>query len=143
MKILHVIPSVAPRYGGPSKAVYTMCRALQDRGIEVLIATTNADGERRASRRFGREDRLSGRANHFLPRQWSEALKYSRPLALWLEQNVKNFDLAHIHAVFSHACVAAARACRKNVVPYLVRPLGTLDLGVSNKRAFASASSGI
>ena len=44
LKILHVIPSVAPRYGGPSKAVYTMCRALQDRGIEVLIATTNADG---------------------------------------------------------------------------------------------------
>ena len=44
MKILHVIPSVAPRYGGPSQAVYTMCRALQDRGTEVLIATTNADG---------------------------------------------------------------------------------------------------
>jgi glycosyltransferase involved in cell wall biosynthesis len=71
----------------------------------------------------------------FFPRQWSEALKYSRPLAVWLEQNVKNFDLAHIHAVFSHACVAAARACRKNVRPYLVRPLGTLDPWSLNQKS--------
>jgi glycosyltransferase involved in cell wall biosynthesis len=127
LKILHVIPSVAPRYGGPSQAVYTMCRALQDRGIEALIATTNADGSGELPVALGEKIVYQGAPTIFFPRQWSEALKYSRPLALWLEQNVKNFDLAHIHAVFSHACVAAARACRKNVVPYLVRPLGTLD----------------
>jgi glycosyltransferase involved in cell wall biosynthesis len=127
LKILHVIPSVAPRYGGPSKAVYTMCRALQDRGIEVLIATTNADGSEELPVALGEKLVYQGAPTIFFPRQWSEALKYSRPLALWLEQNVKNFDFAHIHAVFSHACVAAARACGKNVVPYLVRPLGTLD----------------
>jgi glycosyltransferase involved in cell wall biosynthesis len=127
LKILHVIPSVAPRYGGPSKAVYTMCRALQDRGIEVLIATTNADGSGELPVALGEKIDYQGAPTIFFHRQWSEALKYSRPLALWLEQNVKNFDLAHIHAVFSHACVAAARACRENAVPYLVRPLGTLD----------------
>jgi len=127
LKILHVIPSVAPRYGGPSKAVYTMCRALQDRGIEVLIATTNADGSEELPVALGEKIVYQGAPTIFFPRQWSEALKYSRPLALWLEQNVKIFDFAHIHAVFSHACVAAARACRKNVVPYMVRPLGTLD----------------
>ena len=127
MKILHVIPSVAPRYGGPSQAVYTMCRALQDQGTEVLIATTNADGSGELPVALGEKIVYQGAPTIFFPRQWSEALKYSRPLALWLEQNVKNFDLAHIHAVFSHACVAAARACRKSVVPYVVRPLGTLD----------------
>ena len=127
MKILHVIPSVAARYGGPSQAVYTMCRALQDQGTEVLIATTDADGSGELPVALGEKIVYQGAPTIFFPRQWSEALKYSRPLALWLEQNVKNFDLAHIHAVFSHACVAAARACRKNIVPYLVRPLGTLD----------------
>jgi glycosyltransferase involved in cell wall biosynthesis len=76
---------------------------------------------------LGEKIDYQGAPTIFFHRQWSEALKYSRPLALWLEQNVKNFDLAHIHAVFSHACVAAANACRKNFVPYLVRPLGTLD----------------
>jgi glycosyltransferase involved in cell wall biosynthesis len=63
----------------------------------------------------------------FFPRQWSEALKFSYPLARWLNSNISQFDVVHIHAVFSHACLAAARACRRNRVPYIVRPLGTLD----------------
>jgi len=126
-KVLHVIPSVAPRYGGPSQAIYTMCRALQEEGTEILIATTNADGSGEVPVALGERVIYQGVGTIFFARQWSEALKYSRPLALWLEDNVKDFDLAHIHAVFSHACVAAARACRKRHVPYLVRPLGTLD----------------
>jgi glycosyltransferase involved in cell wall biosynthesis len=127
LKILHVIPSVAPRYGGPSQAVYTMCRALQAQGADVLIATTNADGSKELPVTLGETIVYQDVATIFFARQWSEALKYSRPLALWLERNINGFDLAHIHAVFSHACVAAAKASRKNCVPYLVRPLGTLD----------------
>jgi glycosyltransferase involved in cell wall biosynthesis len=127
LKVLHIIPSVAARYGGPSYAIYTMCRALQAQGAEVLIATTNADGSGELPVTLREKIVYRDVATIFFARQWSEALKYSRPLALWLEQNINNFDLAHIHAVFSHACVAAARACRKNGVPYLIRPLGTLD----------------
>jgi glycosyltransferase involved in cell wall biosynthesis len=127
LKILQVIPAVAPRYGGPSQAIFTMCRALQAQGVEVLIATTNADGSVELPVALGEKIMYQDTPAIFFDRQWSEALKYSRPLALWLERNVKNFDLAHIHAVFSHACVSAARACGKNGVPYVVRPLGTLD----------------
>jgi glycosyltransferase involved in cell wall biosynthesis len=127
LKILHVIPAVAPRYGGPSQAIFTMCRALQAQGVEVLIATTNADGSVELPVTLGEKIVYRDTPAIFFDRQWSEALKYSRPLALWLERNIKNFDLAHIHAVFSHACVSAARACGKNGVPYVVRPLGTLD----------------
>ena len=104
-----------------------MCRALHAQGIEVLIATTNADGSEELPVALGEKIVYQDVATIFFARQWSEALKYSRPLALWLERNINSFDLAHIHAVFSHACVAAAGACRKNGVPYLVRPLGTLD----------------
>jgi glycosyltransferase involved in cell wall biosynthesis len=45
----------------------------------------------------------------------------------WLDENVRSFDVVHIHAVFNHSSIAAARACRKHLVPYVVRPLGTLD----------------
>ena len=48
-------------------------------------------------------------------------------MASWLNANIKNFGLAHIHAVFNHSSVAAARACRDAGVPYVIRPLGTLD----------------
>ena len=44
MRVLHVIPAVAPRYGGPSQAVVGMCRALDARGVTTMVATTNADG---------------------------------------------------------------------------------------------------
>jgi glycosyltransferase involved in cell wall biosynthesis len=126
-KVLHVIPAIARRYGGPSQAIYTICRALQTQGSEILIATTNADGDEELPVVLGEKIVYQDVPTIFFARQWSESLEYSRTLALWLESNVSNFDLAHIHAVFSHACVAAARACRKNAVPYLVRPLGTLD----------------
>jgi len=126
-KVLHVIPSIAPRYGGPSQAIYTMCRALQRQGTEILIATTNADGNEELPVALEEKILYQGVQTIFFARQWSEALKYSRPFALWLERNVGKFDLVHIHAVFSHACVSAARACRKQRVPYIVRPLGTLD----------------
>lgn len=127
LKVLHVIPAVAPRYGGPSQVLYTMSQALQSLGVEILIATTNADFDTVLPVTLGRKIIYQEVPTIFFSRQWSEALKYSRPLAEWLDHHIKDFDLVHIHAVFSHACIAAARICRKYKIPYLVRPLGTLD----------------
>ncbi|MBV9328287.1 MAG: glycosyltransferase [Chloroflexi bacterium] len=125
--MLHVIPSIAPRYGGPSSAVVGMCTSLQNRGVAVQIATTDADGPARLPVPHGRRMEWSGVPTVFFPRQLSEAYKYSRPLASWLAENVAEFDVVHVHAVFSHACLAASSACRRRGVPYVVRPLGTLD----------------
>jgi glycosyltransferase involved in cell wall biosynthesis len=127
VRVLHVIPSVAPRYGGPSRAVIEMCRALRGRGVDTLIATTDADGGGRLAVDLGQPTLYSNVPAILFPRQWSEAYKYSWPLARWLESHVADFEVVHIHAVFSHACLAAAKACRKKGVPYIVRPLGTLD----------------
>ena len=111
MKILHVIPAIAPRYGGPSQAIIEMCWALQREGTEVLIATTDADGECRLA--VGTETQTVYRSvpTVFFRRQLSEAFKYSHYLACWLDKNVDSFDVVHIHAVFSHSSIAAARAC--------------------------------
>ena len=113
MRVLHVIPSVSERSGGPGLAIVPMCRALQAQGIEVVLVTTE------------------GSQNVDVPAIFFESqlgeFKYSRPLATWLDSNANHFDAAHIHAVFNHACVTAARACRKANVPYVIRPLGTLD----------------
>src|SRR5688500_2283201 len=61
------------------------------------------------------------------PSQLGESFKYSRPLAAWLNSHIHEFGLAHIHAVFNHSSIAAAHVCRKAAVPYVVRPLGTLE----------------
>lgn len=127
LRVLHVIPAVAPRYGGPSRAIFEMCRPLAGRGASVVVATTDADGGGRLPVELGREVDYNGVPTIFFRRQFSEAYKFSAPLARWLRRNISAFDVVHIHAVFSHACIAAAKACRRGGVPYVVRPLGTLD----------------
>ena len=105
-------------------AIVPMCRALQARGIEVLLATTDADvGEIES----GRVVDYEGVPAIFFPTQLGASFKYSRPLSMWLEANADHFDVGHIHAVFNHSSVAAARAFRRARVPYVIRPLGTLD----------------
>jgi glycosyltransferase involved in cell wall biosynthesis len=101
--------------------------ALPAKGVSVLIATTDADGPRRLPVQIGATLDWQGIPAIFFRRQWSEAFKYSGPLAGWLGHHVAEFDVVHVHAVFSHACLAASQACRRTGVPYVVRPLGTLD----------------
>ncbi len=125
MKVLHVIPSVSERSGGPGQAIIPMCHSLQEQGTEVTIATTDAGLRERPM--LGAAGVYKGVPTVFFPLQWGESFKYSKPLATWLDANVNKFDVVHIHAVFNHACLAAASACRKHHVPYVVRPLGTLD----------------
>jgi glycosyltransferase involved in cell wall biosynthesis len=124
MRVLHVIPSVSDRSGGPATAIVPMCRALSESGIEVLLATTNSGLEMEVP--DGPVD-FRGVSTAFFPAQFLESFKFSKPMSAWLNKNVGSFDVVHIHAVFNHACVAAANACRKQRVPYVVRPLGTLD----------------
>jgi glycosyltransferase involved in cell wall biosynthesis len=126
VRVLHVIPGIAPRYGGPSRAVLDMCRALQLQGCEILIVTTDADGESRLAVELGKALLYDGVPTIFFLRKWGEIFQYSSSLSDWLRVNVGNFDVVHIHAVFSHASLAAARVCRKRGIPYIVRPLGSL-----------------
>jgi glycosyltransferase involved in cell wall biosynthesis len=138
MKVLHVIPGISKGEGGPSQAIFPMCQALSVGGVDLLLATTDDgllattdDGLSGANRNgkllYGQISDYKGQPTIFFPSQLGNSFKYSRPFARWLNSNVANYDLVHIHAVFNHACIAAARACRKHDVPYIVRPLGSLD----------------
>ena len=129
MRILHVIPSISERSGGPAHAIFPMCRALLKRGFDIAIATTN-DGVTNGARANGygpNGNSHKGVQTYIFPITLNHSFKYSRSLANWLTLNVRQYDAVHIHAVFNHACVAAARACQKQQIPYVVRPLGTLD----------------
>jgi glycosyltransferase involved in cell wall biosynthesis len=127
LKVLHVIPAVSPKYGGPSHAIVAMCRALMTRGVHVQIASTNAEPDGHIDVELESLTSFEGVPAIFFRKDWSEAFKYSRTMANWLDRNVADFDVAHIHGVFSHACLSAARACQRAGVPYLIRPLGNLD----------------
>lgn len=68
-------------------------------------------------------------------RKNTEFYKVSWGLRTWLRRHVLEFDVVHIHALFSFSSTAAASAAQRAGVPYIVRPLGVLNRwGVENRR---------
>ena len=134
MKVLHVIPSVAPDSGGPAQAIIPMCRQLKSQGVDVLLVTTDAGITTNSPIRDRVVD-YKGVSTVFFKSQLGESFKFSRPMSVWLDRNITKFDLVHVHAIFNHASIAATRACQNQHVPYVIRPLGSLDpWSMSQKR---------
>src|SRR5688500_4459003 len=122
LRVLHVIPSISPRRGGPSVAMTLMARGLTQAGVDVQVVTTDDDGaDRRAAPPVPDH---AGRFQVF-PRDLS-AYTVSRGLVRWIAKHVNEFEVVHTHAVFSHTSNAAARIAQRAGVPTIIRPLGTL-----------------
>lgn len=133
-KILHVIPSVGPQRGGPSVLMRTLARALSQAGMEVHVATTDDNGPGRLRVPHGVPQQEDGAMFWYFPRQ-TRFYTFSWPLTRWLARHVREFDLVHIHALFSYAALPAALLAHRAGVPYIVRPLGTLNRwGIQNRR---------
>lgn len=130
MRILQIIPSVSLVYGGPSQMVLGLSAALAKAGIEVTILTTNSNGD------AGQPPldvplncpvEQDGYQIRYFRCSPFRRYKFSLDLLQWLNSNAKNYDLAHIHALFSPVCSVAATIARNQKLPYILRPLGTLD----------------
>jgi glycosyltransferase involved in cell wall biosynthesis len=133
-KILHVIPSVGPERGGPSVLMRTLARALSQAGMQVHVATTDDNGPGRLRVPHGVPQQEDGATFWYFPRQ-THFYTFSWPLTRWLARHVREFDLVHIHALFSYAALPAALLAHRAGVPYIVRPLGTLNRwGIENRR---------
>lgn len=130
MKILQIVPSISLVYGGPSRMVLGLASALAKLGENVTIITTNSNGD------FGQapldvplEQPISqdGYEIIYFPCSPFRRYKFSWGLLRWLYSHAGNYDIAHIHALFSPVSTTTARICRNRQLPYILRPLGTLD----------------
>jgi glycosyltransferase involved in cell wall biosynthesis len=109
-----------------------MCAALNRlSGIEVELATTDADG---AGSRLESSALPSGFVTHLFPRTFSERWKFSAPLWSWLRGHCKDYELVHIHALWSFSSWAAGAAAYRGRVPYIVRPAGMLSAYTWSRR---------
>jgi glycosyltransferase involved in cell wall biosynthesis len=133
MKVLHIIPSISRKRGGPSTAIMQMVRSLRHEDIDASILTTNDN-------KLYREDNYPlgqwfcidevpilmfpalNSKSRFL-REYLIAPK----LSCWLIDNIDNYDVLHIHSVFSYASTTSMLLARLKRKPYIVRTIGQLS----------------
>jgi glycosyltransferase involved in cell wall biosynthesis len=130
LKVLQIVPSVSLVYGGPSQMVLGLSAALARQGVDILILTTNSNGD------TGQPPLdvplncpvfQEGYQIRYFPCAPFRRYKFSLGLLQWLRVHGCEYDLAHIHALFSPVSTAAATIARWQQIPYILRPLGTLD----------------
>ncbi len=140
LKILQIVPSISLVYGGPSQMVKGLSSALASQGVEVTVLTTDSNGDvgqPPLDVPLDKPVEQDGYQVRYFRCSPFRRYKFSIDLLRWLSQHAKEFDLAHIHALFSPVSTAAATVARNKKLPYILRPLGTLDpADLRKKRRF-------
>ncbi len=125
MKVLHVIATVAPRYGGPSTAIAAMAGALNRiPGVTAEVAATDADGPERFD---AKNWPVENTRLHLFPRDGSARYFGSTGLASWLKDKAGDYDVIESHGLWNFPVYAARAAARKHRKPLVLRPCGMLS----------------
>ena len=134
--MLHVVPSYLPavRYGGPIQSVHGLCKALAARGHDVEVFTTNVDGLQDSNVPVGLPVEMDGVKVWYFPVPALRRLYWSPGMARALRHRVGGFDIVHTHSVFLWPTWAAARAARRQNVPYVLSPRGMLVRDLIRRR---------
>ncbi len=111
--------------------------ALASLGVEVTVITTDSNGDTGQQpldvplNQPIKQDDYDGYGGGYEVIYFRcspfRRYKFSLDLLRWLNSHAHEYDLAHIHALFSPVSSFAARICRQKGLPYILRPLGTLD----------------
>lgn len=127
MKILHVIETMSPRYGGPVGVLSSLSKAQARSGHEVSIVTTNTDypfGVLQVP--FNQPVLKEGVSTIYFDVQW-RALEASWPMAGALPGMIAAHDITHIHGLYRFPPTFAAWSARRQKKPYIIRSLNGLD----------------
>ena len=124
MHILHVIPYMHPRGGGPPVVVENFIHQANRRGhqSEILSTPLFCDGD---------EADLLAKLRELAPTTFVPAPKALILLegltTNWLHETVRRADIVHIHTLWSPLNIFVSWACARYRKPYVLMPHGYLD----------------
>lgn len=118
MKILHIIPSLNPAYGGPMEGVKNQGKKLLEMDHTVEVVTLDGP-EAPFLQDFPLTVHALGHAK--------EGYRYSNALVPWLQQNAQNYDKVVVNGIWQYHSFGAWRALRNTQIPYYIYTHGMLD----------------
>ncbi|MDV2998730.1 MAG: D-inositol-3-phosphate glycosyltransferase [Chroococcopsis gigantea SAG 12.99] len=130
MKVLQIVPSLSLVYGGPSQMVLGLSAALAQLDAQVTILTTNSNGDNGQAPLdvpLGIPVEQNGYKVIYFQCSPFRRYKFSLDLFQYLSEHAPEYHIAHIHALFSPVSSLSAAIARYHSLPYILRPLGTLD----------------
>jgi glycosyltransferase involved in cell wall biosynthesis len=111
-----------------------LARGLSASGIETDVVCTDDNFGGRMDVPLDTPVREEGATFRYFARQ-TRFYTGSLSLARWLWKHIADYDVVHIHALFSWSSTAAAVASSVKGRPYIVRPLGVLNRwGMKSRR---------
>ena len=123
MKVLQVVPSLAPEWGGPVKVVNELAGALEVIGVSSEIISAQG-------RRVGNPETVTNDIPiHLfetgpLARLWTA---HTPGLKKTLARKIPDFDLVHIQELWHYPGYIASKIARSRNVPYIVTIHGELN----------------
>lgn len=127
MKILHVLGTLSPRYGGPATLLPQLAKAQTAAGHDVVIATTTTDYPTGTYHDPGWDTLPDSSVSVFFAPVEYGPLQVSRGLAGYLRRHLGDFDVVTLHGLYRFPSTVAAHLARRRGVPYIVVPHGALD----------------
>lgn len=123
MRVLHVAPSIARSYGGPTESLAGFAVASGHAGIEVSIAAPLCASDEADS--FAA--RAPNAALHLFPAFGTGAFVISPTLLRWVARFADGYDAVHVHGLFNPISSFGARAALRRGGALVIRPFGTLS----------------
>jgi glycosyltransferase involved in cell wall biosynthesis len=127
VRILHVVPGISPKYGGPTN-IPGLLRGLIRHGVDATLVTTDNDPDGRLDVPL-KVPLVRDGVPHVFHHVWPIASRFgfAPSLVTTLQRTITSYDLVHVHWLYNFACVAAARAAVAAGVPFVVQPRASLD----------------
>jgi glycosyltransferase involved in cell wall biosynthesis len=130
MKVLHVIPTVNPDYGGPIAGIFTSSEAMREHGYEYEIVSLDAPTDPWVAR-CPLPVHPTGTRRSGIP-DWAKRLLlvrygYTPRFVPWLKAHASCYDAVIVHGHWNYASLGSWRALKRGMVPYFAFPHGMLD----------------
>ena len=121
LRILHVAPSIARGYGGPTSSLFGYATAAASQGMSVSIIAPHSDEAGEFKRRLETVELQT------FPAFGRGAFVTSPGLWWWLRRHLREYDVVHVHGLLNPVSSGAISLAVSRGQRVVVRPFGMLS----------------